>query len=97
MVHVKELILISMKLVYFKNVENKKNHLSIHLMTEIERNGQNSGQATLTNKINSARDKSNFDAIAFAHMKDWRKRRKNKKNQFSALLVDDTRLLHFAS
>ena len=54
--HVTKLILISLSLFTQKHMENNKiiNFLG-HLMTGIEI--QYSGQATLTNEVNSARDK----------------------------------------
>ena len=57
------------ELVYPKNVRTKNNHLS-STPNDWNRNGQFSGQATLTNKVNGARDEANFDFIELAYPKN---------------------------
>ena len=55
------------ELVYPENVGIKKNNLLSTTPNDWNRNGQFSGQATLTNKVNGARDKDNFDLIEIVY------------------------------
>ena len=62
------------ELFYPKNVWNKKNNHLSSTPNDWNRNGQFSGQATLTNKVNGAYDKANFDFIELVYPKNvWNK------------------------
>ena len=49
--------------------ETKNNHL-YSTPNDLNRNGQFKGQATLTKKVNGARDKANFDFIEIVYPKN---------------------------
>ena len=53
----------------------QKNNRHSSTPNDWNRNGQFSGQATLTNKVNGARNKANFDFIELLYPKNvWNKK-----------------------
>ena len=67
------------------------------LKTEIEilRNGQYSGQATFTNKVNDARDVAHFDFIKLVHLKNVRNKKIIFFLKFLAYLMTGIEMVSF--
>ena len=63
--------------------------MDIYFLVITSQKGQFSGQSTLTNKVNRARDNANFDFIELVYPKNLR----NKKNHLSNTLMTEIEMV----